>query len=329
MVSTITPQRISFIGGGTDLPLFYERYGGAVISSAIDRYIYVTVKRHSSLFQEAYRLSYSLTEHANSLDEIKNDIARECLRLVNVEPPLYIGTAADLPASSGLGSSSAFAVGLLNALHTFKGERVTSAQLAEEACYVEIEVLKNPIGKQDQYAVAFGGLNHFIFNRNGRVEIDHLVTQNNLIKKLFDNCLLVWSEIQRDASSILAKQNKSMESKIAAYQSLSESTCEFKELLLNPTNNFLKNFGSLLEDSWSIKKRLEESITSTHIDEIHTQIGLCGGYGGKLSGAGGGGFLFEVVPKKKQKAIFGLYGSSRVININFEPNGSRVLHEIY
>jgi D-glycero-alpha-D-manno-heptose-7-phosphate kinase len=329
VVSTITPQRISFIGGGTDLPSFYEEYGGGVISSAIDRYIYVTVKRHSPLFQEAYRLSYSVTEHSNSIDEIKNDIARECLKLIEVEPPLYIATAADLPASSGLGSSSSFAVGLLNALHLFKGERVSAAQLAEEACHIEIEVLKNPIGKQDQYAVAFGGLNHFIFNKNGRVEIDHLVMQNNLIQTLFDNCLLVWSGIQRDASSVLSKQKENLSSKIDAYKILLQSNLSFKELFLNPTNNFLQDFGALLESSWGIKKSLEESISSSVIDEVHSQIIRSGGCGGKLSGAGGGGFLFEVVPKEMQKSIFDLYGEARVINVNFEPNGSRILHEIY
>ena len=207
-VTTITPQRISFVGGGTDLPSFYTKHGGAVISSAINQYVYVTVKQHSPLFNEAYRLSYSKTEHVNALDDIENSIARECLRLVNVEPPLYVATAADLPASSGLGSSSSFAVGLLNALHLLKGERVSPAQLAEEACEIEINILGNPIGKQDQYAAAFGGLNHIIFNKNGRVEIDHLVLHNNIINEIFENSLLIWTGIQRDAASILSKQNK-------------------------------------------------------------------------------------------------------------------------
>ena len=162
-VTTITPQRLGFAGGGTDLPAFYRQHGGAVLSSAIDKYIYVTVKRHSPLFNENYRLSYSKTEHVNSLDEIENDIARECLRLVDVEPPLFIATASDLPVSSGLGSSSSFAVGLLYALHTLRGEDVSAGQLAEEACHVELNVLGHPIGKQDQYAAAFGGLNYISF----------------------------------------------------------------------------------------------------------------------------------------------------------------------
>ena len=151
-ITTITPQRISFVGGGTDLPSFYSKNGGGVISASINQYVYVTVKQHSPLFEEAYRLSYSKTEHANKLDEIENKIARECLRLIGIDPPLYISTSADLPASSGLGSSGDFAVGLLNALHHFKDQPVSPAQLAEEACEVEIKVLGHPIGKQDQYA---------------------------------------------------------------------------------------------------------------------------------------------------------------------------------
>src|SRR4051812_27711107 len=152
-VTTITPLRISFAGGGTDLPNFYQEHGGAVVSTAINKYIYVTVKRHSRMHNEAYRLSYSKTEHTNSLETIENDIARECLRLLPLDPPLFISTIADLPAQSGLGSSSSFAVGLLHALHVMRGESVSVGQLAEEACQVEIGALQRPIGKQDQFAV--------------------------------------------------------------------------------------------------------------------------------------------------------------------------------
>ena len=162
-VTTITPQRISFAGGGTDFPDFYLKNGGAVVSATIDKFVYVTVKRHSELFREKYRLSYSQTEHVDEIDSIENDIARECLRFLNVDPPLFISTTSDLPVSSGLGSSSSFAVGLLLALHNLRGESVTAGQLAEEACHIEIEVLGKPIGKQDQYAAAFGGLNFYEF----------------------------------------------------------------------------------------------------------------------------------------------------------------------
>lgn len=328
-VTTITPQRISFVGGGTDLPSFCKDHDGEVISSAIDQYVYVTVKRHSPLFQEEYRLSYSKTEHAHKLDDIENSIARECLRLVHVESPLYIATAADLPASSGLGSSSSFAVGLLHALHLLKGERVSPGQLAEEACEVEINILGNPIGKQDQYAAAFGGLNHIIFKKNGRVEIDHLVLQNNLIDKIFENSLLIWSGIQRDASSVLSKQNKNLEKQLAGYKSLIEDNRDCKEMFLRPPNDFLKRFGELLEKTWQTKKSLEETISSSEIDEIHSQIKLLGGYGGKLSGAGGGGFFYEIVPKESHPAVLNLYGHSKLLKVAYEPLGSRLLSEVF
>lgn len=328
-VTTITPQRVSFVGGGTDLSSFYNEHDGGVISSAINQYVYVTVKRHSALFQEEYRLSYSKTEHTNHLDHIENDIARECLRLVKVDSPLYIATAADLPSSSGLGSSSSFAIGLLHALHILKGKRVSPGQLAEEACEVEINILGNPIGKQDQYAAAFGGLNHITFKKNGRVEIDHLVLQENLIDRIFDNSLLVWSGIQRDASSVLSKQSKKLDSQVDKYKSLMRDGQDCKKLFLNPPQDFLQRFGSLLDRTWATKKSLEGSISSSVMDEIHEQIKSLGGYGGKLSGAGGGGFFYEIVPQELHGSILDFYGPSRVLKVAYEPLGSRLLSEVF
>jgi D-glycero-alpha-D-manno-heptose-7-phosphate kinase len=328
-VSTLTPLRISFAGGGTDLPAYYESHEGAVISAAIDKYIYVTVKRHSPLFQEVYRLNYSKTEHTKSLEDIENDIARECLRLIPVDPPLYIATAADLPASSGLGSSSSFAVGLLHALHLLRGERVSPAQLAEEACEVEIKILGNPIGKQDQYAAAFGGLNHFCFKKIGRVEIDHLVLQNNLINQVFQNSLLIWTGVQRSASTILHKQNRRIEKQVQEYGHLVNATHELKKLILNPPSNFLELFGALLDKTWEIKKQLEGSISSTEIDATHLQLKAMGSHGGKLSGAGGGGFLYEIIDERGHQKVLTSLGGERVIKIAYEPFGSRLLSELY
>ena len=327
-VTTITPQRISFVGGGTDLPAYFSEHEGGVISSAIDQYVYVTVKRHSALFQEQYRLSYSKTEHADKLDDIENSIARECLRLVQIDSPLYIATSADLPASSGLGSSSSFAVGLLHALHLMKGERVSAGQLAEEACEIEINILGNPIGKQDQYAAAFGGLNHISFKKNGRVEIDHLVLQDRLIDRIFENSLLIWSGIQREASSILSKQNKQLNAMTIEYKSLMRDVEDCKEMFLNPSADMLQMFGKLLSRTWATKMSLEKSISSSEINNIHEQIMSLGGFGGKLSGAGGGGFFFELIPSDLHPKLLALYGSSKVLKVSFEPLGSRLLSEV-
>ena len=317
------------MGGGTDLPGYYKEHGGEVVSTAIDKYIQVTVKRHSYLFEEAYRLSYSKTEHVNSLEEIENDIARECLRLIPVEPPLYIGTIADLPASSGLGSSSSFAVGLLHALHALRGERVTPAQLAEEACEVEINILGNPIGKQDQYAAAFGGLNHIVFKKNDRVEIDHLVLRNTIIEALFTNSVLVWTGMQRSASSILEKQSHQVASLTDKYAHMTLATGQLKNLFLNAGEDFLAQFGGLLTMAWEVKKTLENSISSREIDQLHSELLSMGSLGGKLCGAGGGGFLLEVMTPEDQQKIIAQYGLNRVIKVGYEPIGTRLISEIY
>jgi D-glycero-alpha-D-manno-heptose-7-phosphate kinase len=209
-VTTITPQRISFAGGGTDFPDFYLKNGGAVVSATIDKFVYVTVKRHSELFKEKYRLSYSQTEHVDDIELIENDIARECLRFLNVDPPLFISTTSDLPVSSGLGSSSSFAVGLLLALHNLRGESVTAGQLAEEACHIEIEVLGKPIGKQDQYAAAFGGLNFYEFRKDGRVRVESLWNSRNDTQSIFDSSILFWTGVQRKAEDILSEQQRNI-----------------------------------------------------------------------------------------------------------------------
>lgn len=329
IVSTITPQRISFVGGGTDLPKYFTNNTGAVVSCTIDKYIYVTVKRHSPLFQEAYRLSYSTTEHVQSLDEMQNDIARECIRLVPVDGPLYISTAADLPASSGLGSSSCFAVGLLNALHAMNGEVVSPGQLAEEACDVEIKILKNPIGKQDQYAAAFGGLNHIHFSEDGRVMIDQLVPKFDLISLIFKNSFLVWTGIQRSASTVLQQQNSNIDNSLDAYKDIASLTRKFKNLLINDSEDQLVNIGAFLEEGWRVKKTLESSISSSKINEIHDRIFDLGGLGGKLCGAGGGGFLFEIIPGTAREKIIEEFGVDRLVTINYEPLGSRILYQQY
>ena len=206
LVVTRTPLRVSFAGGGTDLAAFYEREHGAVFSTAINKYIYVTVKRHGEVFNERIRLNYSRSEQVQEIDEIENNIARECLRFLQVEPPIYISTVGDLPASTGLGGSSSFAVGLLNALHAFRGERVSAGQLAEEASYIEIDVLKEPIGKQDQYAAAFGGLNLFCFKPGGAVTVEPQRLDNGALAALFEQMMTFWTGHQRDSSSVLAEQ---------------------------------------------------------------------------------------------------------------------------
>lgn len=323
-VTTIAPLRVSLAGGGTDIASYFAQHGGAVVSSTIDQYVYVTVKRHALLFRENYRLSYSKTERVDRLDDIENDIARECLRLVHVDPPLFISTAADLPASSGLGSSSSFAVGLLYALHVFKGEDVSAGQLAEEACHIEIEVLKRPIGKQDQYAAAFGGLNYMSFRRDGRVQLDPLWLPNDTISKLFKTSMLFWTRQQRDAGQVLAKQVSLMPQATAQYTTLHEMADDCRNQLLSGVDDFAR-VGALLDAGWRIKRGFAAGISNEGIDAGYQRALAAGALGGKITGAGGGGFLYLLVPPDRQDKVRSALANMVDVPIRYDPRGARIL----
>jgi D-glycero-alpha-D-manno-heptose-7-phosphate kinase len=320
----MTPLRLSLVGGGTDIPKFFAENGGAVVSSTIDRYVYVMVKRHSPLFNEAYRLSYSKTEHVDRLDDIENDIARECLRLVHVEPPLFIATAADLPALSGLGSSSSFAVGLLYALHTLRGEDVSAGQLAEEACAIEIDILKHPIGKQDQYAAAFGGLNYISFQRDHRVQLDPLWMPNNGIHKLFGASMLFWTGMQREAGSILQSQVSGMDDVVFDYAKLRDMAALCRDELLTGFDD-PGRFAALVNASWKIKCSLSRGITTKQIDQWHERALAAGALGGKILGAGGGGFLYLIVPPDRQQQVRAALHEMTDVQMGYDPRGARIL----
>ncbi len=285
MVMTQTPMRISFAGGGTDLPDFYNVDTGAVLSAAVDKYVYVTVKRHSELFNEPIRLNYSLTEQVNTIDELQNNIARECLRFLSIEPPIYISTVGDMPASSGMGGSSAFAVGLLNALHAFRGERVTAGQLAEEACHIEIDILKEPIGKQDQYAAAFGGLNLFRFERGGVVTVEPQRVMHGAVPQLFGNIMMFWTGHQRPASSVLTEQKANTLSKLDVLRRMRDDAYELRALCKGPSIDPAR-FGSALNKNWELKRQLASAVSNQQINVWYDRAIAAGAEGGKLCGAG-------------------------------------------
>lgn len=325
MIVTRTPLRISFAGGGTDLPDFYEREYGAVLSTAINKYIYVTVKRHSDLFFEHIRINYSKSEEVNRVEEIENDIARECLRFLCVEPPIYISTVGDMPASTGLGGSSSFAVGLLNALHAYRGERVSAGQLAEEACHIEIDVLRQPIGKQDQYAAAFGGINFFRFSRGGGVTVEPQRLANGALGDLFDHILIFWTGHQRDASTVLAEQKANTCSKFESLLTMRQHA-HLLQLLMNGGHVDTNRFGQILDETWQLKRQLASTITNDQIDRWYECAKRSGAVGGKLCGAGGGGFLLLLVPPGKQQSV--RCGMSDLIEvpIRYEVHGSQLVH---
>jgi D-glycero-alpha-D-manno-heptose-7-phosphate kinase len=322
IITTATPQRISFAGGGTDINYFYEKHGGLVLSTTIDKFIYVTVKVHNKLFKEKYRLSYSVTEHVNRLDEIKNEIARESIRFLGIDESLYISSTSDLPALSGLASSSCFAVGLLNALHQLKGEQVSLAQIAEEACHIEINVLKKPIGKQDQYAAAFGGANLFTFNPNGSVLLAPVT--NATFFNIFENSLLFYTEIQRSADEVLSDQKSSFGSNEKNLLEIKELASQFYDLIIDPRID-LEKLGELLHQNWLSKKMLSEKVSNSLIDNYYEAALKNGAYGGKILGAGGGGFLFLIAPKENHSKIIKTLDKLEMVDFNFEPIGTRTL----
>lgn len=321
---TRTPLRVSFAGGGTDLPDFYEREYGAVLSTAIDKYIYVTVKRHGDLFDEPIRLNYSKTEQVNEIEEIENNIARECLRFMKIEPPIYISAVADLPASTGLGSSSSFSVGLLNALHAYRGDRVSAGQLAEEASYIEIEVLKQPIGKQDQYAAAFGGLNFFSFNPSGSVTVEPQRVSNGWLEDLFNHIMMYWTGMRRDSSVVLSEQKSNMSSNMEHLLRMRGQAHELHSLLSNGQCDPAE-VGRVMDEGWQLKRQLASSITNSKIDAWYQRAMESGAQGGKICGAGGGGFLLFVVKPEYHDRVRRSLSPLTEIRVRHEVHGSRVL----
>lgn len=291
MIISKTPLRISFAGGGTDLPSFYKHNDyGAVLSTSINSYIYVTVKKHTSLFNERLRLNYSETELIDDIEKIRNPIIRECIRFLEINDRLYISTIADAPGSSGLGSSSSFCVGLLNALYKYKGETVSAGRLSEEAAHIEIEVLKRPMGKQDHYAAAFGGLNYILFNSDESVTIKPVIIKTQVVKELFNSMISFWTGISRPSESILKEQDDKNRDNSEILIDMRKQAETLMKLLYS--NNFsIEKFGKIIHEGWQMKCKLASKISNSIINDYYSSALKNGGFGGKISGAGGGGFL--------------------------------------
>jgi D-glycero-alpha-D-manno-heptose-7-phosphate kinase len=324
LIVTRTPLRVSLAGGGTDIADFYDRGYGAVLSTAIANYIYVTVKPHSPLFNEPVRINYSKSEEVDRIDEIENDIARECLKFMEIQPPIYISTVGDHPASTGLGGSSAFAVGLLNALHAYRAERVTAGQLAEEASHIEIDLLGQPIGKQDQYAAAFGGVNFFRFNPGGGVTVEPLSPEKGFLENVFDHMMMFWTGHQRDAAAVLPEQKANTERNLENLVQMREHAHELQRLMCNgPVEPPL--VGRILDHGWRLKRQLASSITTDQIDAWYERAMEAGAEGGKLCGAGGGGCIVFVVRPERQDRVREALRDLIEVPISYEVHGSRVL----
>lgn len=322
-VLSVAPLRISFVGGGSDIANFYQFHGGAVVSAAINNYVYVHIKRHDPLFQERYRISYSEVEHAQSRSEIKNKIVKACLERLDIDEPLQISTSADLPSSSGLGSSSSFAVALLLGLHALRGEEVSPVQVAEEACDVEINYLNSPIGKQDQYAAAFGGLNHFHFQKNGRVLVEPLNISKLNAEKLFERSVLIWSGQTRQAGVVLEDQSKRIDVNSGNLLKISNLTETFKDQLIRDNLDWSK-LGEIISDGWRLKKELSPKISTPEVSEIVSKLEETDCFGYKLLGAGGGGFVYALLDDTSMLDLSSLV-PHRILHPQLDQTGARVV----
>ena len=323
-IITRTPLRVSFFGGGTDIPKFYNKNYGEVLSTSINRYIYISIKSHDDLFEEDYRLNYSITEHVNGIKNIKNSLIRSCLHHLNIKQKMHITISSDIPAFSGLGASSSIIVGLLKALHTLQNKKITKRELAEMASKIEIDLLNNPIGKQDQYAATFGGFRSYKFFKGDKVVIKKL--KFDYLKNIFDNSLFIWIGNFKESKKILGQQSREIPNKIKYYQDLLNIVTFAKSLIKKKKFN-LKSFGELLDKNWSLKKKLSKNITNLKIDELYTKCLKMGAIGGKVLGAGSGVFLFIVVKKEKKKKLIQQLKSSKIYSFMNSSKGVETLYK--
>ena len=299
MIVSRAPVRFSLGGGGTDLPSYSREHGGFLVAGAIDKYVYVAANRG---FYDSIRLAYSKTETVNSVEAIEHRIFRETLRFMDVKRGIEIVSIADLPGSSGLGSSGSFTVALLNALHAYKREFVSTEQLAAEACHIEIDVLKEPIGKQDQYIAAYGGVTAFTFEPDGRVHAERVPINDAVLDELESNLLIFYSGVERSASAVLAEQKKVIQSNtddaINRMHRIKSLGHEVRRLLMAGE---VDTYGELLHEHWMNKRKLAANMTDSAIDEHYEAARKAGAIGGKLMGAGGGGFfMFYVRPQQRR-----------------------------
>lgn len=323
MIISQTPLRTSFFGGGTDIADYYRKFGGAVLSSTIDKYIYIIVKAR---YDDYIILNYSEREKEKDVKQIKHGIFREALQMAGINNSIEITSIADIPAEGGgLGSSSSFTVGLLNALFAFKGEYKNAYELAEMACEIEINRLKAPIGKQDQYAAAFGGFNNIFIEADDKVKVSGIVLDNNLWNILNSSSMLFYTGITRQAATILSDQKINANRNISALHRIKEMAVRGRDYLCNLDIEML---GHLLDKNWEDKKTLSGKIGSKEIDEIYCLAKQAGVYGGKLLGAGGGGFFLFLCPPEKQTAVRTALKSYQELPFSFEKYGSRIIFNI-
>lgn len=314
---------MSFVGGGSDLPVFYRKFGGAVVSTAINQFVYITVNKK---FDEKIRVSYSKTEEAGTVERIKHPLVREAMRLLKIDGGMEITSVADIPGrGSGLGSSSSFTVGLLHALHAYAERYASAEQLAREACEIEIARCGEPIGKQDQYAAAFGGLNYIRFNEDDSVSVEPILCKRETLRTIQDHILVFYTGITRSASDVLKHQQSAVASEKKKQSVMRKMVALAEQMKTELQRNRAGVFGEIIHEGWLLKKSLTSGISTDAIDDWYAKARKAGAVGGKLLGAGAGGFLMFYAPPDRHEAIASALGELRRMDFKFEAQGSRII----
>lgn len=313
---------MSFLGGGTDFPAYFNEYGGCVLSATFNKYSYVTVRNLPALFDYKNQFTYSKIERFNSPDELEHPLVREALKYMNIDR-IQIAYDADLPARSGIGSSSSFAVGLLNELHILKGEQLSKMELAKEAIHLERELCKEAGGVQDQLAVAFGGLNRIDFTADGYT-VNPIEISSDRKAEFNKNLLLVFTGFSHFSGEVAVTQQNNIPQKIAELHEMKGLVAEGEKILSSSTD--LDEFGKLLDYTWQLKRTLSDRISTREIDEIYDSAKKAGAVGGKILGAGSGGFMLLYVPEDKQQSVLKLFEPSKIIPFEFEEDGTKLIY---
>jgi D-glycero-alpha-D-manno-heptose-7-phosphate kinase len=323
MIICRTPFRMSFFGGGTDYHTWYKEHGGSFLSTTIDKYCYVMCRRLPPFFEVKGRISWSKIENVDTIEDIENPVVRECLRFLKMEPSLDIHYHGDLPARSGLGSSSAFAVGLLHALHALQNEPISKSKLATEAITVEREFIGDMVGVQDQTAVAHGGLNHCLIDRDGTVTVQPVTMPQWRIDELEQNVMLFFTGISRNAADIAMTKVKSFSEKMREMRCIAELVDAGLSVLRSGDD--ISEFGRLLHESWLMKRSLSSVVSTDQIDQAYATARQAGAIGGKLLGAGGGGFLMIFAPPGRHARIAEALAPLLYVPVQFEEHGSQII----
>ena len=325
MIISRTPLRVSFFGGGTDYPEWYKENQGSVISTSINKYSFISVRYLPPFFEFKHRIRYYLQEEVNSLDEIKHPSVRECARYLGIKKGIEVVHNADLPARSGLGSSSSFTVGMLNALSSLQNKMIAKRDLALKAIHIEQDIIEENVGSQDQVAAAFGGLNLVRFSGNQQIEVDPIIMDKDRLNLLQDHLLLCFTGFARTASDIAEKQINMTNQRASELHEMNALTNEAFKILISEDEP-IENFGKLLNEQWKIKRLMTDQITNDRIDDIY-EAGIRGGaIGGKLLGAGSGGFMLFFTPPGDQERMKKQLGNKLFVPFRFDFTGSKIVY---